>query len=215
MSLLLSALHTLIGLVVIVNPLLGVSAIATLTAGDSAAHRRLTARYAALTIGVVLTASALAGEFLLSLFGIDIPEFKVGGGILILLMAISMLNARTGNTRQTPEEHDEARDKNQVGVVPLGIPLLAGPGAISSAIIYAQKAGSIWGMGLLLADIWLVALLSWLAMRSSDRLTGLIGRTGINIATRIMGLILAAIAIGFVASGLRTLFPVLAGPPPS
>ncbi|MGH8447109.1 MAG: MarC family protein [Solimonas sp.] len=212
MSLLTSGLHTLIGLIVIVNPLLGVSAITTLTVGDSRTHRALTARYAALTIGVVLTASALAGEFLLGLFGIDIPEFKVGGGILILLMAISMLNARMGNTRQTPEEQNEAQDKNQVGVVPLGIPLLAGPGAISGAIIYAQNSGGVVGMAVLLADIWLVALLTWLAMRSSERLTQLIGQTGINIATRIMGLILAAIAAGFIATGLRILFPVLASP---
>lgn len=209
MSLLLSGLHTLIGLVVIVNPLLGVSAIAALTAGDSRAHRAVTARYAAMTIAIVLLASALAGEFLLSLFGIGIPEFKVGGGILILLMAISMLNARMGNTRHTPEEADEAADKNQVGVVPLGIPLLAGPGAISSAIIYAQKAGSVWGMGVLLLDIVVVALLTWLVMRSSDQLTRLIGQTGINIATRIMGLILSAIAISFIAAGLKTLFPIL------
>jgi multiple antibiotic resistance protein len=212
MSLLMTGLHTLIGLLVVVNPLLGVSAITTLTAGDSSAHRALTARYAAMTIGVVLIVAALAGEFLLSLFGISIPEFKVGGGILILLMAISMLNASTGNTRQTPEEESEAQDKRQVGVVPLGIPLLAGPGAISAAIIYAQNSGGILGMAILLVDIAIVALLSWLALRSSDFLTSLIGQTGINIATRIMGLILSAIAISFIAAGLLVLFPVLAGP---
>ena len=210
---LINGLHTLIGLVVIVNPLLGVSAIAALTVGDSHAHRALTARYAATTIAIVLIASAVAGEFLLRLFGISIPEFKVGGGILILLMAIAMLNASPGNTRQTPEEQSEAHDKRQVGVVPLGIPLLAGPGAISAAIIYAQKSGGPIGMGVLIVDIVLVAALTWLAMRSSDFLTGLIGRTGLNIATRIMGLILSAIAIGFIASGLLVLFPVLAGPP--
>ncbi|WP_020648099.1 MarC family protein [Solimonas variicoloris] len=212
MSLLLSGLHTLIGLIVIVNPLLGVSAIATLTAGDSRAHRALTARYAAMTIAVVLIVSALAGEFLLALFGISIPEFKVGGGILILLMAIAMLNASPGNTRQTPEEQSEAHDKRQVGVVPLGIPLLAGPGAISAAIIYAQKSGGPLGMTVLLVDILIVALLTWLAMRSSDFLTSFIGQTGLNIATRIMGLILSAIAIGFIASGLLVLFPVLGSP---
>jgi multiple antibiotic resistance protein len=208
---LINGLHTLIGLVVIVNPLLGVSAIATLTMGDTTAQRKLTARYAALTIAVVLIASALAGEFLLGLFGISIPEFKVGGGILILLMAIAMLNASPGNTRQTPEEQSEAQVKQQIGVVPLGIPLLAGPGAISAAIIYAQKSGGPLGMAVLLVDILIVALLTWLAMRSSDFLTSFIGQTGLNIATRIMGLILSAIAIGFITSGLLVLFPVLAG----
>ena len=208
---LINGLHTLIGLIVIVNPLLGVSAITTLTAGDSPAHRALTARYAATTIAIVLIVGAIAGEFLLALFGISIPEFKVGGGILILLMAIAMLNASPGNTRQTPEEQTEAQYKPQVGVVPLGIPLLAGPGAISAAIIYAQKSGGPIGMGILIIDILLVALVAWLAMRSSDYLSRLIGQTGINIATRIMGLILSAIAIGFIASGLLVLFPVLAG----
>jgi len=209
MTLLLNGLHTLIGLLVIVNPLLGVSAIATLTSGDSTAHRARTARYAAMTIAIVLIASALAGERLLSLFGIAIPEFKVGGGILILLMAIAMLNATPGATRQTPEEQSEAQDKRQIGVVPLGIPLLAGPGAISAAIIYAQKAGGPLGMAILIVDILLIAFISWLAMRSSEYVTRLIGQTGINIATRIMGLILSAIAIGFIASGMLVLFPVL------
>ncbi|NKF20829.1 MarC family protein [Solimonas marina] len=212
MNLLLSGLHTLIGLVVIVNPLLGASAIATLTVGDSAAHRAITARYAAITIAVVLIISVLAGEFLLHLFGISIPEFKVGGGILILLMAIAMLNAKAGHTRQTPEEQSEAQDKQQVGVVPLGIPLLAGPGAISAAIIYAQKAGGLFGTAILIIDILIVAALTWAALRSSDYITDLIGQTGLNIATRIMGLILSAIAISFIASGLLVLFPVLASP---
>ena len=99
--------NMLVGLVVIINPLMGVSAFATLAGGESPAQRRVTARIAALTIGVVLTVAALGGDALLAFFGIGIPEFQVGGGVLILLMAVSMMNAQIGSARQTEEEADE------------------------------------------------------------------------------------------------------------
>ncbi|TCJ12843.1 NAAT family transporter [Parasulfuritortus cantonensis] len=203
-------LNMLIGLVVIVNPLLGVSAIATLAGNESAGQRHHTARMAALTVAVVMTISALAGESVLSLFGIGIPEFHVGGGILLLLIAVSMLNARMSGARHTSEEADEAQAREQVGVVPIGIPLLAGPGAISTAIIYAHKSQGWLDTVVLVGEIWLVAGLAWLTMRASDRLMDLLGQTGLNIASRIMGLLLAAISVGFVVQGLKILLPGLA-----
>lgn len=203
-------LNMLVGLIVIVNPLLGVSSITTLASDETPEQRRATARMAALTVGVVMSISAIAGEAVLALFGIGIPEFHVGGGILLLLIAVSMLNARMSGVRHTAAESEEAQMREQVGVVPIGIPLLAGPGAISTAILYAHKGKGWLDMVVLLGEIWLVAALVWIALLMGDRLMTILGQTGMNIASRIMGLLLAAIAVGFVTQGLKVLLPGLA-----
>ena len=203
-------LNMLVGLIVIVNPLLGVSSITTLASDKTSEQRRATARMAALTVGVVMSISAIAGEAVLALFGIGIPEFHVGGGILLLLIAVSMLNARMSGVRHTAAESEEAQMREQVGVVPIGIPLLAGPGAISTAILYAHKGKGWLDMVVLLGEIWLVAALVWIALLMGDRLMTILGQTGMNIASRIMGLLLAAIAVGFVTQGLKVLLPGLA-----
>jgi multiple antibiotic resistance protein len=205
-----NGLHMLIGLVVIVNPLLAVTAYAALTDGEDLLQRRATAQRAALTVALVLSASALGGESLLKLFDISLPAFKVGGGILILLMAIAMLHARQSGARHTEQEADEAQGKAQVGVVPLGIPLLAGPGAISTVIIYSHSGLGWMHQALLLAEIWFIGGLVWLALHLGEDLTRVLGTTGLNIASRVMGLLLAAIAVGFVTDGLKVLLPGLA-----
>jgi multiple antibiotic resistance protein len=203
-------LHTLIGLVVIVNPLLAVPAFAAMTSDEDVSQRHATANQTALTVAAVLSLSALGGQALLKLFGISLPAFQLGGGILILLMAIAMLHARMSGARHTDEEADEAQQKSQVGVVPLGIPLLAGPGAISTVIIYAHDAHHWLGVAALVFEVWLVAMLVWLALRLGDRVAAALGTTGLNIATRIMGLLLAAIAVQFITHGLTSLLPGLA-----
>ena len=203
-------LHSLIGMLVIVNPLLAVPAFTVLTGGEDRTERRATANHAALTVAIVLTLSVLGGQAVLRFFGIGIPAFQVGGGILILLMAIAMLHARMSGARHTDEEAAEAQAKEQVGVVPLGIPLLAGPGSISTAIIYAHNGGGWPDLLVLVLEVWLVSALVWLSLRLGDRVAQILGTTGINIATRIMGLILAAIAVGFITSGLKQLLPGLA-----
>jgi multiple antibiotic resistance protein len=203
-------LHSLIGLIVIVNPLLAIPAFTTMTQGEDPMQRRATAHRTALTVAAVLSLSALGGEYVLRFFSIDIPAFQVGGGILILLMAIAMLHAKMGGTRHTAEEADEAQDKSQVGVVPLGIPLLAGPGSISTVIIYAHAQHGVLGTGTLVVEVWMVAGLVWLSLALGDRLAHVLSKTGINVATRIMGLLLAAIAVQFITQGLQHLLPGLA-----
>ena len=203
-------LHSLIGLLVIVNPLLAVPAFTVLTGGEDSAERKATANQAALTVAIVLTLSVLGGQAVLRFFGIGIPAFQVGGGVLILLMAIAMLHARMSGARHTDEEAAEAQAKEQVGVVPLGIPLLAGPGSISTAIIYANNGGVWPDLLVLVLEVWLVSALVWLSLRLGNRVAQILGTTGINIATRIMGLILAAIAVGFITNGLKQLLPGLA-----
>ncbi|MEJ2592530.1 MAG: MarC family protein [Candidatus Thiodiazotropha sp.] len=203
-------LHSLIGMLVIVNPLLAVPAFTVLTGGEDPVERRATANQAAMTVAVVLTLSVLGGQAVLRFFGVGIPAFQVGGGVLILLMAIAMLHARMSGARHTDEEAAEAQAKEQVGVVPLGIPLLAGPGSISTAIIYAHNGGGWPDLLVLVLEVWLVSALVWLSLRLGDRVAQILGTTGINIATRIMGLILAAIAVGFITNGLKQLLPGLA-----
>ncbi|HVO76446.1 MAG TPA: MarC family protein, partial [Candidatus Bathyarchaeia archaeon] len=143
---------------------------------------------------------------ILKLFGISIASFRIGGGILLMLMAIAMMNAKISPAKRTDSEEEEAHGKENVGVVPLAIPLLAGPGAISLVIIYAHKITGVINTVFLVLSIVIVAAMMWGALRLSARISKLLGQTGINIATRIMGLILAAISVEFIASGYKVLF---------
>ncbi len=202
------SLKMFIGLLVILNPMLAVPMFVTLTESQSEAERLSTARHTALAVGVVLTVSALLGQELLSLFGISIASFRVGGGLLILLMAVAMMHARVSGAQHTREETDEALEKSDVSVVPLAIPLLAGPGAISTAIIYAHRELS-WLHAVLIGEIWAIAFLVWFTLRSALPISRRLGTTGINITSRLMGLILAAIAVEFIVNGLKAMLPAL------
>jgi multiple antibiotic resistance protein len=148
---------------------------------------------------------------MLRLFGINVPCFQVGGGILILLMAVSMLHAKSSRTQQTPAERRAAEEQDSVGVVPLGTPLLAAPGTISTAIIFANKATTWYDVGILVAISLAAAFCVWIVLRLAQSIGALLGRTGINILTRLMGLILAAMAIKFITDGLTVLLPGLTG----
>jgi multiple antibiotic resistance protein len=200
-------LHILTALFVIVNPLGAIPLFITYTRDQAPAERRRTARSTAVAVGVVLVLSIFIGDHLLQFFGIGIPSFRVGGGILILLMAIAMLNANSIAARHTPEEVREIEDKENVAVVPLGIPMLAGPGAISTTIIYAHKAQTPLDFAALVISAVLVACAVAVALYLAEPIAKKLGRTGINIATRIMGLILAAVAVEFIAGGIFQLLP--------
>ena len=164
----------------------------------------------AIGVAVILLLALFLGESLLRFFGITMDSFRVGGGILVLLMAIAMLHAKTSQVRQTEEEADESIEKESVAIVPLAMPLLAGPGAISTVILAAHKSSSVAHYLVVALGIILLSLVIWIVLRLSPWITERISATGINIFTRIMGLILAAIAIEFIANGIKGLFPVLA-----
>lgn len=198
------------GILVIVNPLGAVPVFVSLTSTQSARERSRTAWITAASAGLVLLLAALSGESILHFFGIGIPAFQVGGGVLILLMAIDMFHARRNSSKHTPEEAEEAEDKDSVAVVPLGIPLLAGPGSMSTVILYAHQSSDWLHMLFLCIIIIFVAIVVWVVLRLAVPVRAVLGTTGINIAIRLMGLILAAIAIEFVAGGLLQLFPGLA-----
>jgi multiple antibiotic resistance protein len=163
-----------------------------------------------LTVFLVLTGAAIFGERLLDALGASLPAFQVGGGLVLLLMALAMLNAKVGEMRQTRAEAEELESGEVSGVVPLAVPLLAGPGAISTTIIAAQAGGVAHKMALIVC-IALVSVLLLVMLRVAHIVGGRLGMTGLNIATRILGLILAAIAIETMADGLKSLFPALAG----
>jgi multiple antibiotic resistance protein len=200
----------LAALVAIVNPIGAIPVFINLTSGQNGPQRRRTGFRAAITTLIVLIIVLLSGETLLRFFGISIGSFRVGGGILILLMAISMMHAKMSTVKQTEEEALYSAEQDSVAVVPLGIPLLAGPGAISTVILYAQRRSSPTHYGILALEISLVSLAVWGAFGAAPRLASMLGKTGINIVTRIMGLIMAAIGVEFIANGVKQLFPVLA-----
>lgn len=199
------------GLVGIVNPIGAVPIFINLTVNESPEERRRTARAAAIVVALVLLVALLTGEAVLRFFGITIASFRVGGGILILLMAMSMLHARVSPTTHTREEAEDAAERTSKAVVPLGMPLLAGPGAISTVILYAQRHASPRHYLILALEILMVAGAVWGGLRAAPFLAKMLSKTGINVVTRIMGLIMAAIGVEFIANGLKQLFPVLSG----
>lgn len=198
----------IVGLLAIVDPFLVIPVFLGITEGRSASERARTTLTITLTVMSVLLLSALAGEAVLRLMGTSLASFRVGGGLIILLMAISMLHAKPGSLRQTPEEKREL-ESGTSGVVPLGIPLLAGPGAVSTVIIAMNRAQS-WEQRILIVwCILIVCLLIWVVLRLAEPIGAALGKTGLNIISRLLGLILAAIAIEIMSIGLRELFPAL------
>ena len=198
-----------IALFAIVNPIGSVPIFISATDGWEQKQKMRTANVVAFTVFLVLAASALFGEGILAFFSISIPSFQIGGGILILLIAINMLHAKQSHSKQTPEEAKTMEERDVIAIVPLSIPLLAGPGAISSMIIAAQDSTTLGGQLSLLLPISVVAMLIWLTLQLSGYIAGKLGTIGINIVTRLMGLILAAMAVEFIAHGMSGLFPVL------
>ena len=198
-----------VSLLALLNPIGAIPFFLGLTAGQSHAQKRRTISTASMSIAVVLAVAATAGERIIHFFGISIGSLQVGGGIVMLLMALSMINAQTGNARSTSEERDEAEQKDNVAVVPLAIPLMAGPGTISAVIIYAGKAANWLEIVALIGIGAVLAGLTYVALRLAEPIADWIGQTGINIATRLMGLLLSALAVEFVVNGIKALFPML------
>jgi multiple antibiotic resistance protein len=200
-----------IALFVIIDPFAAVPIFLVLSRDYTRAEKRRVANITAVTVLAVLVAAALTGETLLQTMGTSLASFRVGGGIVLLIMALAMLRAQTDTTRTTPAEEAEAEDRNAIAVVPLAIPLLAGPGSISNVIIQMHRSDlELHGL-FVIAIIALVCIFLWLVLRAAVAIGKFLGQTGLNIINRLFGLILAAIAIEIMANGLKQLFPVLAG----
>jgi multiple antibiotic resistance protein len=198
-------------LLAILTPFAAIPVFLALTGGQDDRFRARTADMAATTVFVVLLVSALTGDVILRVLGTSLDAFRVGGGIVLFLMSLSMLNAKVSPVQQTPEEADEAGQKSAVGVVPIGIPLLVGPGSISSTIIETKRSGEFAHLAAVIVCIALVCVVVWITLRLADPIGRQLGRTGLNILNRIFGLLLAAIAVQIVSVGMLGLFPALAG----
>ncbi len=196
-------------LTAVLDPFLAVPIFLTLTASHSPRDRVVLVRVVAVTVFIVLAVSALLGDTILSLVGASLAAFRVGGGLVLLLMALAMLNAQAGGVRQSEAEAAELESGELRGVVPLAIPLLAGPGAIGTTIIAAEKGAGIAHLSVILGCIAAVSVLTWVVLRAANAIGNRFGTTGLNIATRLLGLLLAALAIQTMAEGLRELFPGL------
>ncbi len=200
-------------LLAILTPFAAIPVFLALTAGQDQAFRKRTADMAATTVFAVLVVSAVTGDLLLRVMGTSLDAFRVGGGIVLFTMSLSMLNAKVSAVQQTQEEADEAGGKSVLGVVPIGIPLLVGPGSISSTIIETKRSPELAHLALVIGCIALVCIAVWGTLRLADPIGKRLGRTGLNILNRIFGLLLAAIAVQIISAGLIGLFPALAGLP--
>jgi multiple antibiotic resistance protein len=202
-------LKSFISLLALINPLGAIPFFISLTEEQSHPERAETIRITSVSVFCVIAVSALLGEKIIRFFGISVGSLQTGGGIIMLLMAINMLNAQVGHAKATPEETREAALKQSVAVVPLAIPLLTGPGTISTVIVYAEQSHR-WVDLLGLVCIGAVlATVVYFALRLAVPIASWVGQTGINIGTRLMGLMLAALAVEFIADGLKILLPSL------
>jgi len=199
----------LIGIFAILNPFGAIPIYLSLMADRRSDEMHRTALKASIAVAVILTLSVWAGDAMLAFFGIGIPAFRIGGGLLLLTIAIAMFDARISSARHTDAEQAEAEAKNDIAVVPLAIPLLAGPGAISLTIVDAHQAGGLPDKLMLCAGIVAVAVIVWIVLRLAEPIGARLGTGGLNIATRVMGLLLAALAVQFMADGMLELFPGL------
>lgn len=187
-------------LVAIVDPVGNVGPFLGVTASMSADERRRTAARACwLAFGVLLAFTA-GGQHIFGFFGISMPAFQIAGGVLLFLVAVDMLRAHPRDTKGTREEHEESRD--DVAIMPLGVPLIAGPGAIASVILLASRAPTAWAQASLYLVVGLTIGITYLVFRVAERLAQALGRTGVNVVTRLFGLLLAAIAAQFVLDGV-------------
>lgn len=205
----------LVTLLAIVNPLAIVPFFIHYTQGFSDEQRRRTVVVAAFSAFVVIATSALLGLQILEFFSISLASFQVGGGMLLLISSMNMLNAQPAEAKpQTNEMEDGAAKAARgasIAVVPLTIPLLTGPATMSTVVIYAEKAQTALQMATLVSYGVVIALVTAVSFSLAEPISRLLGKTGINVMTRLMGLILAALAVEVMAGGLGKLFPILKG----
>lgn len=198
-----------VALLFMVNPIAALPTFLGATEQSSDRERKRTINTASLAVALVLVVFCLTGEGLLTMFGIRVDSFQVAGGVILLSLALSMLGGEPGSTKQRSEEAEDALASQNIGVVPLAIPLLSGPGTMSSMIVYANADPSWTHRGILVLLSIGVGVAVWCALHGATPLRRLLGRTGLNVVTRVMGIIVAAVAVEFITTGLLGLLPGL------
>jgi multiple antibiotic resistance protein len=187
----------------IVDPFAAVPTFLAMTERDSPVQRRALARRGAWTCAITLTAFALGGSIIFTIFGITIGAFKIAGGILIGLNALDMVQARRSQQRETPVEKAEGIQKEDIGIIPLGVPMLAGPGAISTVMVLALGSKGVATTVAVYVSIALTAAISFYVLAAASLVERRLGQTGMRILTRLMGLVLCAIAVQFIIDGIK------------
>jgi multiple antibiotic resistance protein len=191
----------------LVDPFAAIGSFLAITERADEARRKRMARKAALTCFIVLTSFAVGGQIIFRMFGITLPAFEVAGGLILLLIGLDMLEAKRSPTQEASGDTEEGANKEDAGIVPLGIPMLAGPGAISSVMVLVGQVPHFWRweMGAILASIAITSLVSYWILAAAGRVRAVMGETGIRILVRIMGLLLVALAMQFFVNGLTDL----------
>jgi multiple antibiotic resistance protein len=187
----------------LVDPFAAVPTFLVMTARTDRDRRSHTAARASWTCFIVLSIFALAGPLIFQMFGITLPAFKIAGGVVLGLIGLDMLRARRSPTKETPGDAEEGTEKEDAGITPLGVPMLAGPGAMSSVSVLITQNADWAHKGIVLAAVATASLVSFLVLAAADRVSSYLHETGIRILTRLMGLLLTAIAVQFVLNGLR------------
>ena len=197
-------LRAIVGIFVIVDPIGSVGIFLSVTNGFSQIKKEKAARFAGITVAAVLVIAALMGQAILDLFGIRLAAFSVAGGILFLILAVEMI--RGEGVSQFHKLNERSEQLPAAAIVPLGVPLMAGPGAISTVILASPGSANWFETAILISSIAVLGLVTWLCFSYAQHIGKLIGDIGIQLISRIMGLILAALAVEYMVKGIQILF---------
>jgi multiple antibiotic resistance protein len=191
----------------LVDPFATIPSFLAITQGADPARRRRMARKGALTCFIVLTTFAICGQLIFRLFGITLPAFEIAGGVILLLIGLDMLQAKRSATQEATGDTEEGAAKEDAGIVPIGIPMLAGPGSISTVMVLVGQVPSIWRweMGAIMGSIALTSLISFWVLAGAGRVLKVLGETGIRVLVRVMGLLLVALAMQYFVNGMMDL----------
>ncbi|QDF67183.1 YchE family NAAT transporter [Shewanella sp. SNU WT4] len=200
-----------LGLVAIINPVGLLPVFVSLTSHQNNVDRKHTAKVANFAVVVILLVTIVAGQHILNMFSISLSAFRIAGGSLIAIIAMSMLQGKLGEVKRNQEEDRESSAMESVAVVPLALPLMAGPGAISSVIVFAAEHNTLMNVLGMFVTVIIFGLLSYLLFSLASIIYRILGKTGINVITRLMGLLMLSIGIEVIAAGFKGMFPSLLG----
>ena len=196
------ALITFTSILFIVDPVALIPTYLAITQDETPEQRSRTAMRACIAAMILLVVFGIAGRLIFRVFGITLPAFRIAGGLILWFVALDMLRGNR-TTQESSEEIAEGQEKEDVAITPLAMPMLAGPGAISTVMVLAGQARTLGQHVVVYLSVVLTAVLSWLSLRAGERLVVVLGQTGIRVMTRIMGLLLAAVATQFIITGVR------------
>lgn len=196
-------------LLTIVNPLGAIGPFLAMTHTEDSSRRKQTAKRAAWVASGILAGCAGLGAFIFRFYGITLPALKIAGGVLLFFVALDMINARSSRSKSTADEESEGASRDDIAVFPLALPLLSGPGSIVSVFMLADQAESVQKSLALYGAIGIVGVANYLVLKEAPKITRRIGQIGMNISARLMGLVLATMAVQFIIDGLAAALPGL------